>query len=270
MSDWNKFRKLVGQALIRYRMISDGDRVLVGLSGGRDSFALMHALAFFQKKAPIRFELVAATFDPGFPEFRIHDIEDYCRRQGWTHRVVSLNVASILSKKNVRSTPCVLCSRLRRGNLYRIAKEERCGKLALGQHLDDIETSFLISLFRGHGLTTMGPNVPANDGALRVIRPLAFVPEVLVKSCARLWDVPCCGTCPYEADLESGDRAEFRRLLDELSRRIPNLRMQMLHSLSNLQAPYLLDPRYVFADPPGAERLPRPQSAPPVEKTSSS
>lgn len=250
MDDWQKLRKLTGQALMKYGMIRDGDRILVGLSGGRDSFALMHALSFFQKKAPIRFELVAATFDPGFPGFNVEGIADYCRAQGWLHRVVSLRIPAILAKKNKRSTPCILCSRLRRGNLYRLAKEEGCRKLALGQHLDDIETSFLISLFRGQGLTTMGPFVPASDGDLRVIRPLAFVPEALVKRCADRWELPDSGKCPYEESLESGDRATFRRLLDDLSRRIPNLHSQMLHSLSNLQAPYLLDPRYVANDDP--------------------
>ncbi len=245
MDDWQKLRKLTGQALMKYGMIRDGDRVLVGLSGGRDSFALMHALSFFQKKAPIRFDLVAATFDPGFPEFNVEGIADYCRTQGWLHRVISLRIPAILSKKNKRSTPCILCSRLRRGNLYRLAKEEGCCKLALGHHLDDIETSFLISLFRGQGLTTMGPFVPADDGVLNVIRPLAFVPETLVKRCSERWALPDSGKCPYEETLKSGDRATFRRLLDDLSLRIPNLRSQMLHSLSNLQPPYLLDPRYM-------------------------
>ena len=173
--------KLTGQAVSRYRMIGEGDRILVGLSGGKDSFMLLHALHALRRKAPVRFDLIAATFDPGFPEFNVAGIADYCRRQGWEHRVVKLDIAGILAEKRYEGTPCVLCSRLRRGKLYGLAAAEGCGKLALGQHFDDIAASFLMSLFRGQGLSTMGPNVAAKaKEGIRIIRPFVLAPESLI------------------------------------------------------------------------------------------
>lgn len=235
--------KRAGEAIGLYRMIEEGDRILVGLSGGKDSFMLLHTLHALRRKAPVRFELIAATFDPGFPEFNISGIRDYCRSQGWEHRVVKLDIAELLAKKRAGKTPCVLCSRLRRGKLYGLAAAEGCGKLALGQHFDDIATSFLMSLFRGHGLSTMGPNVAAKANAeFRIIRPFALAPESLIVRCREERELPQAGTCRYEEELVDGDRAYFRRLLDELEKRIPDLRSQMLRSLSNVQPEYLLDP----------------------------
>lgn len=238
--------RLTGRAAARYRMIEEGDRVLVGLSGGKDSFMLLHALHALRRKAPVRFELIAATFDPGFPEFHADRIAAYCREQGWEHRVVSLDIAGILAEKGYDGTPCVLCSRLRRGKLYGLAAAENCGKLALGQHFDDIAASFLISLFRGQGLSTMGPNVAAKTGErVRVIRPFALAPESLIIRCRGEFGLPEAGKCRYEEELAGGDRAYFHGLLDELSKRIPNLRSQMLRSLGNVQADYLFDLKFL-------------------------
>ena len=238
--------KLTGQAVTRYCMIEEGDRILVGLSGGKDSFMLLHALHALQRKAPVRFELIAATFDPGFPEFHIDTIAEYCRIHGWEHRVVRLDIAAILEEKQYDGTPCVLCSRLRRGRLYGLAEQEGCGKLALGQHFDDIAASFLMSLCRGQGLSTMGPNVAAKaKEKIRIVRPFALAPESLIVRCRDEWELPQAGKCRYEEQLAEGDRAYFRGLLDDLSERIPNLRSQMLRSLGNIQAEYLLDPAYL-------------------------
>jgi len=238
--------KLTGQAVTRYRMIEEGDRILVGLSGGKDSFMLLHALHALRRKAPVHFELIAATFDPGFPEFHADRIADYCREQGWEHRIVRLDIAGILAEKACDDTPCVLCSRLRRGKLYGLAAAESCGKLALGQHFDDIAASFLMSLFRGQGLRTMGPNIATTAKEhVRVIRPFALAPESLIIRCRDEFGLPVAGKCRYEEQLENGDRAYFRGLLDEISERIPNLRSQMLRSLANVQVDYLLDPRFL-------------------------
>lgn len=248
--EFRELCKLTGQAVTRYRMIAEGDRILVGLSGGKDSFMLLHALHALKRKAPVRFELIAATFDPGFPEFHADLIAAYCREQGWEHRTVQLDIARILAEKEYDGTPCVLCSRLRRGKLYGLAAAEGCGKLALGQHFDDVAASFLISLFRGQGLSTMGPNVAAKaKEQVRVIRPFTLVPESLIIRCRDIIGLPVAGKCRYEERLVDGDRAYFRGLVDELSERIPNLRSQMLRSLSNVQPGYLLDPAYLDLDP---------------------
>lgn len=242
------FRELVkaaGETIGRYELISEGDRILAGLSGGKDSFAMLHVLHHLRKKAPVRFDVIAVTFDPGFPEFNIGGISRYCREQNWEHAVVKLDIPAILTEKNYTGTPCVLCSRLRRGKLYGTARELRCNKLALGQHFDDIASSFLMSLFRGQGLTTMGPNVPNQEGDLRIIRPLALADEELIRRYAATLDLPQAGKCPYDERLKEGDRLFFQELLENLSVRIPDLRSQMKRSLSNVQLEYLLDPRYI-------------------------
>lgn len=142
----------------------------------------------------------------------------------------------------------MLCSRLRRGNLYSLAEKLGCNKIALGQHLDDIEISFLMSICRGSGLSTMGPNVPAEEHALRVIRPLAYTPESLIIQMASEMELPRRGECIYREQLESsGDRAYFRSILEKISEKIPDLRSNLLRSLSNIQEEYLLDRRFIHA-----------------------
>lgn len=238
-------------------MIGEGDRILVGLSGGKDSFMLLHALHALRRKAPVRFDLIAATFDPGFPEFNVAGIADYCRRQGWEHRVVKLDIAGILAEKRYEGTPCVLCSRLRRGKLYGLAAAEGCGKLALGQHFDDIAASFLMSLFRGQGLSTMGPNVAAKaKEGIRIIRPFVLAPESLIVRCREERELPQAGKCRYEAELADGDRAYFRGLVDELAERIPNLRSQDAAFPEQYPARLSARPRLPETGRPGLSLLP--------------
>lgn len=245
-SDFNKLKRLTGEAISRYRMIEAGDRILVALSGGKDSFVLMEVLDALRKRAPVEFELIAGTFDPGFADFGTAEIGRYCRERGWEHLVASLDIPAILRERSFEESPCVLCSRLRRGHLYRLAAESGCGKLALGQHLDDIITSFLMSLCRGQGVTTMAPNVaPDAPDHPRVIRPLALAPESLIRTCAAEFDLPAAGACKYAGQVEAGDRAAFGRLVDELENRIPGVRGNIRHSLSRLEAAHLLDPRFM-------------------------
>lgn len=249
MDPFRELCKLTTQAIVKYQMIAAGDRILVGLSGGKDSFALLHVLHELARRSPVKFELIAATFDPGYPGFNASGIAAYCRARNWPHEQIALPIAPILAEKKFTDAPCVLCSRLRRGKLYGLAAQLGCRKLALGQHFDDIAASFLMSFCRGQGLTTMGPNVPTNSTEkLRIIRPFAMVPESLIVECTGRWELPEAGKCHYENRLAAGDRAAFRRLIDDLAERIPNLRSQMLRSLSNLQPGYLLDPRYLVPD----------------------
>ncbi len=241
--------RMAGRAIADYRMIVDGDRILLGISGGKDSLLLAHVLYVLQRRAPVRFELFCATFDPGFPDFGATEIAAYCRAQNWDHRVVSLPVADWLRESGEGKTPCVLCSRLRRGKLYALAEELGCGKLGLGQHLDDIEASFLMSLFRGQGLTTMGPNVAAKTRPVRVIRPLAYVPEQRLREAASAMELPIKGKCPYGTELaENGDRAWAGQLMESIAERIPDVRSQMLHSLQKIEAENLLDPSFLGLD----------------------
>jgi tRNA 2-thiocytidine biosynthesis protein TtcA len=218
----------------------------VGLSGGKDSMILMHILTALQKNAPINFSLEVVTFDPGFEEFEIDQIKSFCQKQNWSHHVVGAPVAKILKEKNAEDRPCALCSRLRRGFLYKKAIELKCNKVALGHNLDDIVVSFLMSLFRGGGLTTMGPSVPANDNSLQVIRPLSYVTEEQVLNLAAEMDLPVFGKCKYEVELDqTGDRAYFMKFLKSIEKRNPNIRQHVLHSLQEVRVDYLLDKKFL-------------------------
>lgn len=242
----NAFKKLcriAGETVVKYRLIDDGDRILTGVSGGKDSIVLMHLLSHLQNAAPVKFEIEAVTFDPGFPEFAAGKTADYCRKHHWNHHTISMDIASVIEEKSFTKSPCVLCSRLRRGKLYGLAKELKCNKLALGQHLDDIVSSMLISLCRGQGVTTMAPRVkPDNPEYPVIIRPLALVPEALVAECAGNFGVVPGGVCRYKEQLESGDRVYFKKLIGQLSEHIPDLRSNIAHSLGKVEIDHLLIP----------------------------
>ena len=240
---FRKLCRLAGEAVCRYDMIGENDRVMVGLSGGKDSFVLLETLHHLRSVAPVSFDVVAATFDPGFPEFDAAAIRDFCVSRGWEHHVVSMDIASIIAEKDFSRSPCVLCSRLRRGRLYRLARELKCSKLALGHHLDDIAISFLMSLCRGQGLATMAPVVkPQNEADPQVIRPLALVPESLIRACAAEADLPAAGVCRYEEQLASGDRKFFAQTLALWEKRIPALRSNIARSLADPRTDHLLIP----------------------------
>ena len=240
--------RLAGEAIGTYRMIVPGDKILVGLSGGKDSLSLMHVLEHLRRRSPVPFSIVAATFDPGFDGLDVAGIRAYCERQGWAHRVASCPVAEMVRGRGLEEIPCSFCSRLRRGYLYRLAGEEGCTKLALGQHLDDVCASLLMSLFRGGGLKTMGPNILGDGGRIRVIRPLCLVTEAALKELAGELEYPDFGRCDYEDRLDAeGDRAFLETLVAQLDQRFSNVRAHMLHSLGDVRLRHLFDRRYLAA-----------------------
>lgn len=246
MDPFRKIRKLAGKAIGDYDMIEDGDFILAALSGGKDSMILLLILDELRRKAPVGFRLEAATFDPGFEGFDAGSTHTFCESLGIPHHIVKLNVAPVIERTETERKPCVLCSRLRRGNLYALAKRIGANKIALGQHLDDIAVSFFISACRGGGLTTMGPNVSSDDASLRVIRPLAYAEEKLIAEAAREKEIVPHGECRYKKQLEeTGDRAYFKRLLRQMEREIPDLLQNLLHSLSDIRPAYLLDRRFI-------------------------
>ena len=251
------FKKVCSQAArasAGYNMLQPGDRVLAAVSGGLDSLVMLETLAYLQKKVPFEFELQAITFDPGFPDFNSQGIADYCRQRQIKHSVIKLDVASLLTTApNERfRRPCVRCSRLRRGKLYGASRELEISKLALGHHADDLLESFVMSLIRGQGLTTMGPNVPADEAnggneKLRIIRPLALLEEKTVKAAAGCFEFPQAGECPYKEELDaSGDRAWVKRELARWQERIPDLKTLMLKSMGKVELEWLLDKRYII------------------------
>lgn len=247
MSDtFKKICHLAGTAVKDHDMIAQNDHILIGVSGGKDSCVLLKVLRHFQQIAPIPFTLSAATFDPGFEGFCACETKRFCESEKVPHYMISFDIASLLEEKNLTEKPCMLCSRMRRGNLYSLARKLGANKLALGQHLDDICISFLMSVCRGNGLSTMGPNIPARSGDLSVIRPLIYVPESMISDYAASLPFTPKGECKYrEKLLQEGDRPYFDRLLKELSGRIPDLRSNMLCSLSNVQTAHLLDKKFL-------------------------
>ena len=245
----DKIRRGIGEAAVKYRMFAQNDRVLAAVSGGKDSMVMLDALAALRARSPIKFELACAVFDPGFPEFPVDAVQKFAEARGIECHIVSYDVPALLKEKSADERPCVLCSRLRRGYLYDLAERLNCNKLALGQHLDDIATSLLIGLFRGQGLTTMGPNIPADERPIRVIRPLALLTEECIAAAAAELGVDFHERCPYAAELAtSGDRARFKRVIAELAAEIPHLRENMLRSMSDLRPGYLLDDRFIDFD----------------------
>lgn len=249
---FKKICRLAGNAISKYDMIQDGDHILIGVSGGKDSLVLLRVLHHFAKIAPVHFTLDAATFDPVFPEFSADITAEWCRQEGIPHHVIRFDMAQLIRDKHAESNPCMLCSRMRRGNLYTLARRLNCNKIALGQHLDDAEISFLMSLCRGAGLSTMGPNVPEQKGKLHVIRPLILTPEAMIAELAQEMDLPIHGECLYKDTVANGDRRYFKKILAEIEERIPDLHSNILRSLSNIQEGYLLDTRFIpnELDPP--------------------
>lgn len=235
-----KIYRLAGEAVVRFRMIAQGERILVALSGGKDSCVMLDVLVHLREVAPIDFEIVAATFDPGYPEFDAACAGKFCRRYGIEHHIVRCDVDAAIREKAWQDAPCVLCSRLRRGHLYKTARELSCGALSLGQHLDDAVTSFWMSLCRGQGVTSMAPVVPPQSAAaVRVIRPLILVPEAAIADAAAQLDLPDGGHCPFEEQLRGGDRHYFRSLIDTLAERIPDVRANILRSFAHIEPDHL-------------------------------
>ncbi len=240
---YSTIRKFAGRAIKQFGMIEEGDRILVGISGGVDSMMLMHVLNDLRRRAPISFDVMGATVEMGFKQFNPAPLQQYCLDQGWEYRLIIFPGDAILVEKNAGERPCSLCSRLRRGQLYKLADELKCNKIALGQHLDDMCVSFLMSLFRGNGLKTMGPNVAADDGTKRIIRPLCLLEKSKINLAARSFNLPDSGVCDYAAQLEKhGDRAFLEQLIGRLDGHFANIRACMLTSMGRVETAHLLDP----------------------------
>jgi tRNA 2-thiocytidine biosynthesis protein TtcA len=231
----------VGRCIGDFDLINDGDRVMVCLSGGKDSYTLLHLLERARKKAPIRFELVAVHLDQGHPGYDGTPLVRWLKEQGYEHRIVREDTYSIV-KEHVPEgkTYCSLCSRLRRGVLYNVAQELGCTKIALGHHRDDaIETLLLNLMFTG-SLKSMPPKLVSDDGRNVVIRPLLYVAEPRIAEFARMMAFPIlpCDLCGSQENLM---RKQVKELLKTLEGVAPKVKDSMLAALSNVRATHLLD-----------------------------
>ena len=242
---WKKLqaelRGLVGKAIVDYRMIEDGDRVMVCLSGGKDSYTLLDMLLSLQRRAPVRFDLVAVNLDqkqPGFPE---HVLPSYLRNLGVEHRIVEEDTYSVVTRViEAGKTMCGLCSRLRRGILYRVATELGATKVALGHHRDDIVETLFLNMFYGGRLKAMPPKLLSDDGRHVVIRPLAYCAEREIARYARGRDFPIipCNLCGSQENMK---RREIKKMLTAWEAEDPGRTERLFRSLQHVTPSHLAD-----------------------------
>jgi tRNA 2-thiocytidine biosynthesis protein TtcA len=236
----------VGRAIQDYRLIRDGDRILCAMSGGKDSFAMLHLLDHLRRRAPVRFELVAVTVDQGYRGFRADVMERYFREHGFEHHVERTNIAEVIDDTMpLGDTHCSMCARLRRGVLYRLAPVLRCNTIALGHHADDLlETLFMSQLFNGE-ICSMPPILRSRDGRNTVIRPLCYVWEdEIVRFVKEVGFPVICCACPACGD-HSLMRRRMKVLLQRLEEEHPGVKASLLRALSNVRADHLLDRRFL-------------------------
>jgi tRNA 2-thiocytidine biosynthesis protein TtcA len=239
-----RLAKKVTRAITEYSLIEDGDRVMVGLSGGKDSWALLQILNVLRRRAPIAFSLVAVNVDSGYDGYRHDLISQTCESRGWEYRIVHTEIGEVMEDLLEDSaTPCSLCARLRRGVLYRLATEVGATKIALGHHLDDFIETLLLNLFFAGALKAMPARLVSDNGEHVVIRPLVGVTEAEARSYAkehRLPIISCC--CPACGDLGL-QRQRVKRLIAELEVEHPEIKSSMIRALANVAPRHLLDRR---------------------------
>lgn len=240
-TEFRHLTRLVGKAIGDFNLIEHGDRVLVALSGGKDSWSLLYALQYLKKKAPITYELAAMTVHPGTAEFDTSAVELRLARDGISHRVVQGNIVQLIDEKLTEGTnPCSFCSRLRRGTLYSYAASERWNKIALGHHLDDFVETLILNLFFNGSIKGMSPKLVSDDGRNTVIRPLVYVRENLTRDCAGFLNVPILGCHCNRCEIKGSRRHWVKALLDKLEKDIPDVRSNLLGAMGRVRHRHLL------------------------------
>ena len=245
-----RIRRQVGEAIADFKMIEAGDRIMVCLSGGKDSHALLDVLLQLQPKAPLEFELVAVNLDQKQPGFPAEVLPRYLDSRGVRYRIVEQDTYSVVKRVIPEGkTMCSLCSRLRRGALYRVAAELGATKIALGHHRDDILATFFLNLFHGGQLKAMPAKLRSDDGKHIVIRPLAYVAEADLAAYAQLKGFPIipCNLCGAQENLE---RRVVAEMLAQWEKRHPGRIESITRALTEVRPSHLLDRNlYDFSGP---------------------
>ncbi|MBM3779652.1 MAG: tRNA 2-thiocytidine(32) synthetase TtcA [Acidimicrobiia bacterium] len=239
-----RIAKKTTRAIADFGLIEDGDRIMVGLSGGKDSWALLQMLDRLRRRAPIRFSLVAVTVDSGYKEYKHDVISRTCAERGWESRIEHTAIGDVMDDLlDSGATPCSLCARLRRGVLYRLATEVGATKIALGHHLDDFVETLLLNLFFAGALKAMPARLVSDSGEHTVIRPFVYVTEDEARVYAKQCELPVIGCCcPACGDLGL-QRQRIKRLIFDLEREHPGVRQSMVKALGNVMPRHLLDLR---------------------------
>jgi tRNA 2-thiocytidine biosynthesis protein TtcA len=229
-----KLLRPIGKAVADYQMIKNGDRLLLGLSGGKDSLSLLHVLRHLQTYAPVRFELAVATVDPGIEGFDPSPLKDYLAGLGIDYFYQKQAIAEQAKENMGRDSFCAYCSRMRRGILYSTARKNNCNKLVLAQHLDDLAESFMMSVFHGGSLRTMKAHYTIDAGDLQVIRPLVYVRERQLVRFAQAAELPVIAdNCPA-CFSKPTQREHMKQLLAQQEQNSSQLFSNMLHAMRPL------------------------------------
>ena len=239
-----RLRGLVGRAIHDYAMIEEGDRVMVCLSGGKDSYTMLDILLALQRSAPISFEILAVNLDQKQPGFPVHVLPDYLDALGVPYRIEEQDTYSTVTRViPAGKTMCGLCSRLRRGILYRVAQEEAATKIALGHHREDIVETLFLNMFHGGTLKAMPPKLLSADGQHTVIRPLAYCPEAEIQRYAELKQFPIipCNLCGSQENLQ---RAQIKQMLQQWEVAHPGRIDSLFRSLQHVVPSHLADTQW--------------------------
>ncbi len=245
-----RLAKKVTRSITEFGLIENGDRIMVGLSGGKDSWALMQILDVLRQRAPISFSLVAVNVNSGYADFRHDLVTQACRERGWECHVEHTTIGAVMDDiLDEGETPCSLCARFRRGVLYRLAAGVGATKIALGHHLDDFIETALLNLFFQGALKAMPARLVSNSGQHIVIRPLVHVTEAEARAYTQESGLPVIGCCcPACGDL-SLKRQRMKRLIAELELEHPDVKQSMIAALGRVVPSHLLDQRLPVQKP---------------------
>jgi len=228
----------MGKAIHRFGLIEDGDRILVGVSGGKDSLTLLHLLNERRKRVPIRYELIPVHIDLGFNSGRTEILKDFFESRGLSYQIEFTDIGKRANSSENRENPCFLCSWERRKRLFYLAQHFKCNKIALGHHKDDIIETFLLNIFYSAEISTMLPLQALFKGKITLIRPLALIEEKKIERFAKEMSLPFgSGGCPVSGKTK---RKEVKELIEALEKKNRKIRGNIFRSLSNIKMEYLL------------------------------